>query len=121
MDIPDFLKKLTVDDEPAVGTMVKRTLRRGGHEVTTATSAEEALELLAAEPFDLVISDLRMGPGLTGYDLARRFRMTRPEIKALLISPKGSLQIQSSWQGALLERPFSGDALKDEIRRILRR
>src|SRR5579859_3833545 len=56
------LRVLAVDDEPAMGSMVRRILRREGHSVLTATGGEEALHLLALEPFDVVISDVGMGP-----------------------------------------------------------
>src|SRR5687768_17494666 len=44
-------------------------LRRGGHTVTTATSGEEACDRLAKQPFDIVITDLRMPGKLDGLGL----------------------------------------------------
>ncbi len=53
---------LVVDDEQSMREFLAICLRRNGHNVTLATSGEVALERLAAHPFDIVITDLRM-PG----------------------------------------------------------
>ena len=68
------LRILAVDDEPALTKAVVRLLRPIGHLVTTASSGEEALEQLAAQPFDVVLSDVGMGAGMSGWDLAERVR-----------------------------------------------
>jgi len=63
---------LVVDDEPAVGRAVRRSLR--GHDVTLAQSGLEALRLVRHGQFDLVLCDVMM-PGMTGlevYDTLRR-------------------------------------------------
>lgn len=68
------LRVLIVDDEPAIRTALARYLtRRRGHTVTEAGDGEEALRLLAAagEPYDVIVSDLRM-PGLSGDQLLLR-------------------------------------------------
>ncbi len=59
---------LVVDDEPMIGTSVRRSLG-GEHDVTAVTSAHEALSLLTAgQRFDLILCDLMM-PVMTGMDL----------------------------------------------------
>jgi CheY-like chemotaxis protein len=69
-DVERELKILVVDDEPALVSMLARLLSSDGHEVTTATSGEEALSILAGTPIDVVISDLGMGAGMNGWELA---------------------------------------------------
>jgi nitrogen-specific signal transduction histidine kinase/CheY-like chemotaxis protein len=61
---------LVVDDEPRLAALLVGLLRHEGHEGATARSAEEALERLESEQFDLVISDLSMGEGMNGWELA---------------------------------------------------
>lgn len=52
---------------------MERVLANHGHLVTVAQNAEEALGLLAKKgPFQLVITDINMGPGLSGIELAQR-------------------------------------------------
>jgi PAS domain S-box-containing protein len=77
MDDPDVTRELqilVVDDEPALVTMLARLLGSDGHNVTVATSGEEALAILASSPADVVISDLSMGAGMNGWELAEAVR-----------------------------------------------
>jgi PAS domain S-box-containing protein len=78
MDDPDVtreLRILVVDDEPALVTMLARLLGSDGHDVKIATSGEEALAILASRPTDVVISDLSMGAGMNGWELAEAVRV----------------------------------------------
>jgi PAS domain S-box-containing protein len=67
------LRILVVDDEPAIRVSIDRFLVRRGHRVETAAEGEEALRIIeraATDPFDVIVSDLRM-PGLSGEQLYR--------------------------------------------------
>lgn len=68
------LRVLVVDDDAAIGAMVRRGTRSSGHETVIIASAEEALERLRTEPFDIVLSDLDLGTGMDGWALAARVR-----------------------------------------------
>ena len=59
---------LLVDDDPAVGTVLSALLRQEGIAAREVRSGKEALRVLEDEPFDLVVTDLRM-PEMTGMDL----------------------------------------------------
>ncbi|HZO26746.1 MAG TPA: response regulator [Chloroflexota bacterium] len=69
-DVERHLRIVVVDDEPALVTMLARLLSSEGHELSMATSGEEALAILAGKPIDVVISDLGMGAGMNGWELA---------------------------------------------------
>jgi CheY-like chemotaxis protein len=71
---------LAVDDVPAMGRTVARVLSLEGHAVTVATSGEEAIERLRQEPFDLVISDVGLGAGMNGWELAEHVRRHYPGV-----------------------------------------
>ncbi|HET7321508.1 MAG TPA: sigma-54 dependent transcriptional regulator [Longimicrobiaceae bacterium] len=58
---------LHVDDEPSVGLILQDTLERAGHEPVSARSVPEAMQILARDEVDLIISDYRM-PGITGLE-----------------------------------------------------
>ena len=78
-DVARQLRILVVDDEPALVTMLARLLSSDGHDVAVATSGEEAVSILADRPIDVVISDLGMGAGMNGWDLAAAVRtLPRP-------------------------------------------
>jgi class 3 adenylate cyclase len=64
---------LVVDDTPQNVKLLADLLRVKGYEVGTASSGEQALAQISAEPPDLVLLDVMM-PGLSGYDVCRRLR-----------------------------------------------
>jgi CheY-like chemotaxis protein len=70
------MKVLAVEDEPSSLAILTRALARLGHDVLTATDGEAALDVLAADPVRVVVSDWMM-PGLNGLELCRRVR-SRP-------------------------------------------
>jgi two-component system, cell cycle sensor histidine kinase and response regulator CckA len=77
---------LVVDDEGAVRGVARRILESDHYAVIEASSGDEAVELLSlGMPVDLLVTDLDM-PGLTGEELARRFRAARPGLKVLYVS-----------------------------------
>ncbi len=65
------LRILYVEDNSELREAMGLLLESEGRQVTACATAEEALRLDAAEPFDLVISDVSL-PGMSGADLARR-------------------------------------------------
>jgi PAS domain S-box-containing protein len=69
----DRVRVVVVDDEPDARALVTRLLERCGATVRAASSAEEALALIAAEPPDVLVSDIGM-PHQDGYALIRRVR-----------------------------------------------
>ena len=67
------MRVLVVDDEPDARAMVQRVLVTAGAQVSTAASADEALRIIAAHPFDVLVSDVGL-PGEDGYELVRKVR-----------------------------------------------
>jgi CheY-like chemotaxis protein len=76
---------LCLDDEP-VGLAIRATvLRYAGYDVFTASSPEEALQILADQQIDLVISD-HLLRGTTGTQVAASMKRIRPDIPILILS-----------------------------------
>ncbi|MBI1951179.1 MAG: response regulator, partial [Acidobacteria bacterium] len=73
-----------VDDEPFIPDLIEEILSAQGHRVTKATNGNQAVELLASQRFDLILSDLRM-PGLDGMGLYREIRRRWPELLGRLV------------------------------------
>jgi DNA-binding NtrC family response regulator len=78
------LRVLVVDDDPMLGDLLQEVLQMSGHRCEVAKTGEAALELLAQETFDLVISDLWM-PGLSGMELWERLREAHPGLARRMI------------------------------------
>jgi CheY-like chemotaxis protein len=79
------LRVLVVDDENDTRELLRRLLSEQGCEVATACSAEEALTELAARPCDVLLTDIGM-PGMDGYELLRRVRVTDDGQKAIAVT-----------------------------------
>lgn len=114
---------LLVDDEALVRPAVARGLRRAGHPVLEAESAERALGLLADEVLtvDVLITDVRM-PGIDGPGLAQRALALRPALRVLFVSGSPVLPDDvSSLPGPLLLKPFRRPELLAAIDQLVGR
>lgn len=81
---------LVVDDEPHLVRMLAMMLRREGYEALTAGSGEEALDVMAAQPVDLLITDVGMGPSMNGWELAERVKSLNPDLPIVLATGWGA-------------------------------
>jgi two-component system response regulator HydG len=82
---------LVVDDEQETCDLLEMALNRHGFKVTSSTNAQHALELVAEQDFDLVLTDLSM-PEMSGLDLCERVLGTRPDMPVIVITGQGSLE-----------------------------
>jgi two-component system response regulator HydG len=82
---------LIVDDEQETCDLLEMALVRHGFKVTTSTAANRALELVATQDFDVVLTDLSM-PEMSGLDLCERVLGTRPNMPVVVITGQGSLE-----------------------------
>jgi PAS domain S-box-containing protein len=76
---------LIVDDEDAVRAMLQQTLAEAGYHVHAAGDGREAMRLVAAQPFDLVLTDLVM-PEQEGIETIRRLHRDYPALRIVAIS-----------------------------------
>jgi CheY-like chemotaxis protein len=72
------IKVLVVDDDEDARDVLRAALNSYGAEVTTAAGAPQALDALASEKVDVLVSDINM-PGMDGYEFIRRVRAMEPE------------------------------------------
>ena len=107
---PAPLRVLAVDDEPMMTKAVLRMLKPSGHLVTVAASGEEALERLAEQTYDVVISDMGMGPGMNGWELAEAVKSRWPTVRFLLATGWGAaldpVDAQSRGIESVLSKPY---------------
>jgi two-component system cell cycle sensor histidine kinase/response regulator CckA len=114
---------LVVDDEPAVRRFAARALEGEGYRVSTAKDGVEALELVgtAPKPMGLVVTDVVM-PRLGGVELLRTLAASHPALPIILMSGYATPQLADvgiAAPCAVLVKPFSVEALVDEVRRCL--
>ncbi|TVR27170.1 MAG: DNA-binding response regulator [Ilumatobacter sp.] len=114
---------LVVDDEPTVRDVVVQYLRRDGHEVTEAVDGNQAIELLASSPPDLVVLDLML-PGVDGLEILRRLRATSdvPVIMLTALADERD-RVTGLELGAddYVVKPFSPRELAARVNGVLRR
>jgi CheY-like chemotaxis protein len=113
---------LVVDDEAVIRLMFKDLLGKE-YEVTEAATGEEAVTLLGAQPFDLVLGDKNL-PGLSGLDLALKVKQSHPGVKFMLMTGYPSLvTAQQSVELGLVDyltKPFDDIRIvRDKVRAAL--
>ncbi|MEM8962276.1 MAG: sigma-54 dependent transcriptional regulator [Acidobacteriota bacterium] len=110
---------LVVDDEAGLREFLAEALVGAGHDVRVASDGVEALDRLAAESFDLLMTDLKM-PRLDGMELLRRLEGTRADMEILVLTAHGSIDsaVEAVKLGAFdyLKKPIHGP---DELRQVV--
>ena len=81
----DKLRVLIVDDETSVRTLLSEVLQGQGYEVVVASSGEEAVELARKNPFEIVITDMRM-PGISGVEAVTTFQREYPTTPVIILT-----------------------------------
>jgi CheY-like chemotaxis protein len=114
---------LVVDDEPAVRRFAARALEGEGYQVSTAQDGVEALELVGTvpEPLGLVVTDVVM-PRLDGVELLRSLSASHPALPIILMSGYATAHLADVGVAApcaVLAKPFSVEALVNQVRRCL--
>ncbi len=115
------MRILYVEDEAIKRETVVRFLSRHGHEASGVETAEEALALVRNNPFEILITDVRL-PGMDGTELLRRIRQDYPRITVLVVTAFATidLAVQVMRDGAFdfLTKPFRNDVLQLKLQRI---
>lgn len=111
---------LVVDDDPAVLRLTQRLLERRGYRVAVASGGDEALQRLACETFDCMISDVQM-PGINGLRLLRAVRDRDLDLPVVLVTGNPDVETAAAAveYGAFhyLIKPVAGDQLDATIAR----
>lgn len=114
---------LVVEDDPDVQRISVDALRYLGYAVLHASSAEEALKVMAMNPrIDLLFTDIVM-PGVTGRVLAEQATLQRPDLKVLYTTGYARSAVVHSGVldagVAMLPKPFTVDQLASKVREVL--
>src|SRR3989442_12616503 len=90
-DQHEHAKVRVVEDDPDIRKILEIFLTEKGFRVKVAEGGPHALEGLAEEPIDLILSDVRM-PGMTGLELLCHLKERDPEIQLVLMSAYSSVK-----------------------------
>jgi len=112
---------LLIEDNPGASTTIRAMLEALGHHVRTAPEGGPALQLLEAQPFDLVLTDIMM-PGLDGMGVLAHLARHYPELPVVAMTGRrDSSYLRSAAQlGACrtLYKPFNLEELQELLAHI---
>ena len=115
---------LVVDDEKVVLAGCEKILGEAGYQVKTTLSAKQALDILKEDPFDIVITDIKM-PEISGMELLKTIKRDYPEITVIVITGYSTVEtaVDAMKLGAFdyLPKPFTSDQVVLVIKRALER
>jgi putative nucleotidyltransferase with HDIG domain len=117
------MRVLFVDDDPNILQGLQRLLRSMRHEwhLAFALGPREATTMFENEPFDVIVTDMRM-PEMTGAELLARIRDSHPAVARIVLS--GHSHLESAVRSAgiahqFLAKPCDGETLRNTIARVL--
>lgn len=112
-------KVLLVDDEQDFLDIMSERMENRGMNVTTATSAEQALEILEQETFDAIVMDFQM-PEMDGMDALKRIKEKNPALQIILLTGYATVEktVEAMKIGAadFIEKPADLEALTEKIK-----
>jgi DNA-binding response OmpR family regulator len=122
--VEGLLVILVVEDDDLVQHFAEETLAEGGYKVSTASSAEKAIELLDAQTiaYRALVTDVNLGSSkLTGWDVARRARELTPELPVVYMTGDSASEWSSHGvpNSILLTKPFAPAQLLTAVSQLL--
>jgi two-component system NtrC family response regulator len=106
------MRILLADDDRSLRRVLQFKLEKQGHVVGAVGDGKEAVDRLHAEPWDIVVSDIRM-PNLDGIELLERVRESQPNLKVVLITAHATVSqaVQAVKLGAFdyITKPFEDE------------
>jgi two-component system chemotaxis response regulator CheY len=122
------IRTLIVDDSSVMRKIVERALRQAGLEllvVHEAGSGTEGLDLLRAQPVDLILSDINM-PAMDGLEFLRQIRVQNlaPGVPVVMITTESSEEhvkqaIEAGAKG-YIRKPFTAEQVKERVLPLVR-
>lgn len=118
-------KVLVIDDEEKMCEFLELVLSQDGHKVVTATSGEQALEMIRSKSdLDVIVTDLMM-PGMSGMEVLEEAKRLLPDTPVIMITGYSTVEnaVQAMKAGAFdyLPKPFKVDEVKLVVKKALDR
>jgi DNA-binding NtrC family response regulator len=123
MERPITATALIVDDEDSTRDLCRDVVAESGLRTRTASTTEQALEILEQMPVDILITDLRV-PQLGGLELLKRVRETYPQTAVMVLTQYGTIEsaVEATRMGAAdyVTKPFHVPELRTKLDRVVR-
>src|SRR5580658_6398421 len=114
---------LIVDDEGTTRDLCRDVVTESGLRTRTASTTEEALEILDQYPIDIVLTDLRI-PELGGLELLKRIKESYPQAAVMVLTQYGTIEsaVEATRMGAVdyVTKPFHIPELRSKLDRVVR-
>jgi DNA-binding NtrC family response regulator len=119
---PNPFTVLVIDDEEAARQLCAEVAEEAGLRVRSASTTEEALEILEQYPVDIALTDMRV-PALGGIELLRRMRTAFPQIAVLMLTQYGTIEtaVEATRLGAsdFVTKPCHVEELRAKLSRLV--
>lgn len=113
---------LVIDDEEIVCESIKRILEEEGYEIESALNGQEAFKKMDENPFDIVITDLKM-PGIDGMEVLRIIRREYPNTIVIMITGFSTVEtaVEAMKLGAFdyIPKPFTPDEVSIVVKKAI--
>lgn len=115
---------LLAEDDDSVRYFLARSLENAGHEVMAFADGEDALPILEAGPFDILITDIVM-PGMSGIELAKLAKKVRSTLPVIFITGFSAVNVEAldtvKGVSQVISKPFHLNSLVDAVDQVLYR
>ena len=116
------MRIIVAEDEPLMQKTIALRLRKDGHEVITTDNGREALELIATQNPDLVITDIMM-PYASGLEIVGSIRSSGRKLPIIVLTAMGqeNVVLEAFQLGAddFIAKPFSPNELSMRVKRLM--
>jgi DNA-binding response OmpR family regulator len=118
------MKILLVEDEPKLNEFIRKGLEQQGYRVDAVSNGSEALDLAAAEKYDLIILDIML-PGVSGFDVLENLNRFGIHVPVIITSALSSSErvVEGLDKGAIdyIKKPFEFNEFLARIRAVTRK
>lgn len=112
-------KILVVDDQFGIRILLNEIFQKEGYQTFTAANGVQALEIVKNEDPQLVVLDMKI-PGMDGLEILKRIKVKKPEIKVIIMTAYGELDMiqEAIENGAIthFSKPFDIDDILNAVR-----
>lgn len=111
-------KILIVEDNVLTQKLIERTIQGGGFHLLLSGSSMDALSKFQSEKIECVLTDVDLGGGLTGLELAHTMKQLNPQVKIVVMSADETNGAKVGDLGVFLKKPFTRDEFSAALHKL---